>query len=76
MFCAFAGAMLGNYVRASMLSRRFGQFSALGAGVAVACVTYLLALLGLAQVIPNAHLAPQGGLYRSDALCHSGVSAY
>ena len=60
MFCAFAGAMLGNYVRASMLSRRFGQFSALGAGVAVACVTYLLALLGLAQVIPNALAHKEG----------------
>lgn len=53
-----------------MLSRRFGQFSALGAGVAVACVTYLLALLGLAQVIPNALAHKEG--YIGAALCHSG----
>ena len=60
MFCAFVGAMLGNYVRACMLKRKFGQFSALGAGVAVACVSYLLALLGLAQVIPNALAHKEG----------------
>ena len=47
MFGAFVGAGIGNYVRSKMLGHKFGQFSALGCGVAVACVCYLLALLGL-----------------------------
>ncbi len=47
MGCAFVGAGLGNFVRSSMLSRKIGQFSALVCGVAVACICYLLALMGL-----------------------------
>ena len=49
MLGAFVGAGVGNFARSSMLSRRIGQFSSLAAGVAIACVCYLLALLGLSH---------------------------
>ncbi len=54
MLGAFVGAGIGNFVRSLMLSRRIGQFSALGVGVAVACVCYLLALRGLSVFDPSA----------------------
>ena len=54
MLGAFVGAGIGNFVRSTMLSRRIGQFSALAMGVAVACVCYLLALLGLSRFDPMA----------------------
>lgn len=60
MLCAFVGAGLGNLVRASMLRRRLGQFSCIACGVAVACVCYLLALLGLSRLDPTA-LAHEAG---------------
>ena len=60
MLCAFVGAGLGNLVRASMLRRRLGQFSCIACGVAVACVCYLLALLGLSRLDSTA-LAHEAG---------------
>ena len=60
MLCAFIGAGIGNFVRSHILKRGLGQFSALTAGVAFACISYLLALLGLSQFIPGA-LAHQEG---------------
>ena len=54
MVCAFVGAGVGNFARSHILKQGLGQFSALTIGVALACVSYLLALLGLGQVIPGA----------------------
>lgn len=47
MACAFVGAGVGNFARSHILKQGLGQFSALTTGVALACVSYLLALLGL-----------------------------
>lgn len=60
MLGAFVGAGIGNFVRSTMLSRRIGQFSALAMGVAVACVCYLLALLGLSRFDPMALAHEEG----------------
>ena len=60
MLCALVGAGLGNFARTRMLGRRIGQFSAVAGGVAVACVAYLLALLGssaAADISPAEHEA-------------------
>ena len=54
MLCACVGAGIGNFVRSHILKRGLGQFSALAWGVAVACVSYLLALLGISQFDPSA----------------------
>lgn len=42
MFCTFIGAGLGNYVRSLMNSKHLTLFAGLAAGVAVACLTYLV----------------------------------
>lgn len=54
MLCAFVGAGMGNYVRVKMLARKLGQFSCIGCGVAVACVSYLAALTFIAHFYPAA----------------------
>ena len=61
-FCsaAFVGAGVGNFARSHILKQGLGQFSALTTGVALACVSYLLALLGLGQVIPGAMSHQEG----------------
>lgn len=60
MACAFVGAGVGNFARSHILKQGLGQFSALTTGVALACVSYLLALLGLAQVVPGAMSHQEG----------------
>ena len=60
MACAFVGAGVGNFARSHILKQGLGQFSALTIGVALACVSYLLALLGLGQVIPGAMSHQEG----------------
>lgn len=60
MACAFVGAGVGNFARSHILKQGLGQFSALTTGVALACVSYLLALLGLGQVIPGAMSHQEG----------------
>ena len=60
MACAFVGAGVGNFARSHILKQGLGQFSALTTGVALACVSYLLALLGLSQVIPGAMSHQEG----------------
>lgn len=54
MLCALAGAGVGNYVRARMMRLKIGQFSGIACGVAAACVCYLLTLLALGALIPDA----------------------
>ena len=61
MLCALLGAGLGNYVRMLMLRRRIGQFSAVAGGVMVACVVYLLALLGVSTATGGAPTDHQAG---------------
>lgn len=60
MACAFVGAGVGNFARSHILKQGLGQFSALTTGVALACVSYLLALLGLGQVVPGAMSHQEG----------------
>ena len=60
MACAFVGAGVGNFARSHILKQGLGQFSALTIGVALACVSYLLALLGLGQVVPGAMSHQEG----------------
>lgn len=42
MLCSFCGAGLGNWTRATLNSKHLTLFAGLSAGVAVACLTYLL----------------------------------
>lgn len=44
MICSFIGAGLGNYVRRKMSDRHITMFAGIGVAVAVACLSYLLAL--------------------------------
>ena len=60
MTCAFVGAGVGNFARSHILKQGLGQFSALTIGVALACISYLLALLGLDQVISGAMSHQEG----------------
>ena len=60
MACAFVGAGVGNFARSHILKQGLGQFSALTIGVALACISYLLALLGLGQVISGAMSHQEG----------------
>lgn len=60
MACAFVGAGVGNFARSQVLKQGLGQFSALTVGVALACISYLLALLGLDQIMPGAMAHQEG----------------
>ncbi|MCI5949804.1 MAG: threonine/serine exporter family protein [Parolsenella sp.] len=60
MLCALVGAGIGNFVRSNMLGKRLGQFSSLAVGVAVACVSYLFALLALSGFDPTAMAHKEG----------------
>ena len=44
MFCSFIGAGLGNYARRKMIDRHITLFAGVAVAVAVACLSYLLAL--------------------------------
>lgn len=44
MFCSFIGAGLGNYARRKMIDRHITLFAGVTVAVAVACLSYLLAL--------------------------------
>ena len=44
MFCSFIGAGLGNYVRRTMIDHHLPVFAGVAVAVAVACLSYLLAL--------------------------------
>ncbi|MGV3203440.1 threonine/serine ThrE exporter family protein [Limosilactobacillus reuteri] len=44
MFCSFIGAGLGNYVRRKMIDHHITLFAGVTVAVAVACLSYLLAL--------------------------------
>ena len=44
MFCSFIGAGLGNYVRRKLIDRHITLFAGVAVAVAVACLSYLLAL--------------------------------
>lgn len=44
MFCSFIGAGLGNYVRRKMIDHHITLFAGVAVAVAVACLSYLLAL--------------------------------
>ena len=44
MFCSFSGAGLGNYVRRKMIDHHITLFAGVAVAVAVACLSYLLAL--------------------------------
>ena len=44
MFCSFIGAGLGNYARRKMIGRHITLFAGVAVAVAVACLSYLLAL--------------------------------
>ncbi|PWT31023.1 hypothetical protein DKZ27_03850 [Limosilactobacillus reuteri] len=44
MFCSFIGAGLGNYVRRKMIDHHITLFAGIAVAVAVACLSYLLAL--------------------------------
>ena len=54
MSCAFVGAGLGNWLRRAMLDRHLNQFLSICCSVALACMSYLLSLTLLSQVIPGA----------------------
>ena len=54
MFCAFVGAGLGQFVRRLVLANRINQLLAVGAGVVISCVAYLLMLFLLSFAVPDA----------------------
>ena len=54
MFCAFLGAGFGQFTRRVVLSNKINQHLAVGAGVAVSCSVYVLALFLLSFIIPEA----------------------
>lgn len=60
MICAFLGAGAGNFVRNKMLRRKISLFANVSAGVATACIVYVLAIL-LSQRLFNASVAHQAG---------------
>lgn len=51
---AALGAGFGQFVRRAVAGRRINQFVAVAAGVAVACVVYLLSLMAMSLWIPGA----------------------
>ena len=54
MACAFAGAGVGHWLRRIMIGRRINQLTSCGAGVAAACITYLVVLTLLSLALPGA----------------------
>ena len=54
MACAFVGAGLGMLTRRLMIDRNLTHFACIGAGVTVACLTYLVSLWLLSLVVPGA----------------------
>lgn len=54
MGCAFVGAGLGNFTRRKLGDRRITHFACVGASVCVACVAYLLCLILLGLIVPDA----------------------
>lgn len=60
MLCTFFGAGLGNYTRAKMNGKHLTLFAGLAAGVAVACLTYLIFSRGL-ELIFHINVAHEAG---------------
>lgn len=60
MLCTFFGAGLGNYTRAKMNGKHLTMFAGLAAGVAVACLTYLIFSRGL-ELIFHINVAHEAG---------------
>lgn len=51
MICAFFGAGVGNFVRNKMLQRKISLFANVSAGVASACIVYVLTMLLLQKLL-------------------------
>ncbi|APS41716.1 Integral membrane protein [Weissella jogaejeotgali] len=60
MLCSFFGAGLGNYTRAKMNGKHLTLFAGLAAGVAVACLTYLIFSRGL-ELLFNINVGHEAG---------------
>ncbi|WP_407124764.1 threonine/serine exporter family protein [Weissella paramesenteroides] len=60
MLCTFFGAGLGNYTRAKMNGKHLTTFAGLAAGVAVACLTYLIFSRGL-ELLFHINVAHEAG---------------
>ncbi|MCT0484618.1 threonine/serine ThrE exporter family protein [Weissella paramesenteroides] len=60
MLCTFFGAGLGNYTRAKMNGKHLTMFAGLAAGVAVACLTYLIFSRGL-ELLFHINVAYEAG---------------
>lgn len=60
MFCSFIGAGLGNYVRRKMIDHHITLFAGVAVAVAVACLSYLLAL-SLMQLTFNVNSRHEAG---------------
>ncbi|MGK4144536.1 threonine/serine exporter family protein [Weissella paramesenteroides] len=60
MLCTFFGAGLGNYTRAKMNGKHLTMFAGLAAGVAVACLTYLIFSRGL-ELLFHINVAHEAG---------------
>ncbi|MCS9985098.1 threonine/serine exporter family protein [Weissella paramesenteroides] len=60
MLCTFFGAGLGNYIRAKMNGKHLTMFAGLAAGVAVACLTYLIFSRGL-ELLFHINVAHEAG---------------
>lgn len=60
MFCSFIGAGLGNYGRRKMIDHHITLFAGVAVAVAVACLSYLLAL-SLMQLIFNVSSRHEAG---------------
>ena len=60
MLCTFFGAGLGKYTRAKMNGKHLTMFAGLAAGVAVACLTYLIFSRGL-ELLFHINVAHEAG---------------
>ncbi|WPQ68943.1 threonine/serine exporter family protein [Weissella paramesenteroides] len=60
MLCTFFGAGFGNYTRAKMNGKHLTMFAGLAAGVAVACLTYLIFSRGL-ELLFHINVAHEAG---------------
>lgn len=60
MLCTFFGAGLGNYTRAKMNGKHLTMFAGLAAGVAIACLTYLIFSRGL-ELLFHINVAHEAG---------------
>lgn len=56
MLCCFFGAGLGNYVRRKMIDHHITLFACVSVGVAVACLFYLFAFMGMQWLF---HVSPR-----------------